>query len=651
MGALTASESAQVTLQGTPRINSVTLSGSAHISAPGFLLVNGAVTMSGTSTFYANSGIDVAGAFTMNDTAAFSSSHSQKFRSTITLNNSATMYFGGGAHIDGLVTLNGSSSLGGKVWCAGNIDVNGTSAFQNIVGSFIAGNIDAEGGASVKMWDTHVNGNIVLAAGAGVCYMYGGELRGSLTDPSNRLLRDYGDEVPISRVLYVDGSRTDAYTQTGSAKRPYKTVQGAVDLAETMSPAYDSPVVIRIAPLEGGLVYAEDVVIKRDGLTLIGTGAGWGGHAGVRRIIITNATAASMTNFFGYSGWENDPEAAIAAVSFVQDSYEPWSTYLKDLNIGDLDASTPSALLALGVGDANDMFSYDLECHNVQIFGTSHYRIVNWVWFYGDSWFNDTVTTYNVGHMDSEGGGGLDLTADYDSTDDEPGTGNRGFDGDNTRFINMTFNGESKIGDAQSMDLKLNNLTLNETSQGTLINGHVTGNITVAGTAALDVRGTHIQGNVTLSSGATACYMYGGAIIGLLTDSSGRLTRDYGDVRYPEAVITGIDLKDGGTTNYSAALGGDGNKTFVPTTVIFTCRTASALSGDVQVRVGTSHGGTEVMGDTTLTALDTVDESYIVQLSGVKGPIANNATLYVQVTSADTGTSGTMDATIEGRER
>jgi hypothetical protein len=39
-----------------------------------------------------------------------------------------------------------------------------------------------------------------------------------------------------------------------------------------------------------------------------------------------------------------------------------------------------------------------------------------------------------------------------------------------------------------------------------------------------------------------------------------------------------------------------------------------------------------------------------VQLSGLFAAIANNATLHVQVFSADTGTSGTMDARIVGKE-
>ena len=51
---------------------------------------------------------------------------------------------------------------------------------------------------------------------------------------------------PNGRILYVDKSRTDSYSENGSITKPFKTVQGAVNYAETLTPSFSNPIAILI---------------------------------------------------------------------------------------------------------------------------------------------------------------------------------------------------------------------------------------------------------------------------------------------------------------------------------------------------------------------------------------------------------------------
>ena len=119
----------------------------------------------------------------------------------------------------------------------------------------------------------------------------------------------------------------------------------------------------------------------------------------------------------------------------------------------------------------------------------------------------------------------------------------------------------------------------------------------------------------------------------------------------PDVTISGIDLKDGGATDFTGTLPGDGTKTFIPTLMVFHCTAAAApLNGDAQVKVGLSLGGTEILPATTLTSINAVDEGFVVALTGHFDPIPDNSTIHVQVSSADTGAgTGTVQAKLEGR--
>ena len=104
-----------------------------------------------------------------------------------TLNN-------GGIKLDGSARAGAGDPNGGLVLfqVAGNIDLNDTSQLVMAV-SGIGGNIDAEAGAGFDLKGCHVQGNIGMADGVGVCQMDGGHYMGTLTDPGAKFTRNAGN--------------------------------------------------------------------------------------------------------------------------------------------------------------------------------------------------------------------------------------------------------------------------------------------------------------------------------------------------------------------------------------------------------------------------------------------------------------------------
>jgi hypothetical protein len=103
----------------------------------------------------------------------------------------------------------------------------------------------------------------------------------------------------------------------------------------------------------------------------------------------------------------------------------------------------------------------------------------------------------------------------------------------------------------------------------------------------------------------------------------------------------------------SAALNGTSTKKFIPEGIdlVITALTGGP-AGDAQITVGTTAGGTQILPATPLTGLNAVGETFPITLTGIFPSIAGNATLYVKVTTADTGAGSTLTATarIYGRE-
>jgi len=109
-----------------------------------------------------------------------------------------------------------------------------------------------------------------------------------------------------------------------------------------------------------------------------------------------------------------------------------------------------------------------------------------------------------------------------------------------------------------------------------------------------------------------------------------------------------INMKTAGA-NVVTLNGNVGNQ-FIPKELVFVGLTASALNGDIELTVGTSVGGTELLPITPLTGLNTAGEKFVISMTGLMPAILGNAALDITVTTADTGTSGTMSAYIRGEE-
>jgi hypothetical protein len=372
----------------------------------------------------------------------------------------------------------------------------------------------------------------------------------------------------VTRVLYVDGGRGDSYTEDGTAIRPYKTIQAAVNYAEaSLSPAYDNPVSIHIMPLPGDVVYRETVVIKRDGISLIGDCAGWSGRVGIERVIVTNATAASLATFIGNDGI-NYP--ADHYDDLAQDSYEPWAVQLKSLNLGDLDTYTTNALMYLGVGAGNDMGSYELGLSEVGVMGTAYIRGICYAWNWDETFFSDTLTIHNIGSLGfsaTETWGNLNIEKNV--SDDLPSVSDTKLSGRAMVSGNVSVSGSAKLSiwcrnwlihgnldvdDTADVTLKNScidgsvlvendadvtlkgvhvdgDLDLDDTAALVMDGSFVDGNITVENFAAFYLSGVHVQGNIDLdyASGAASCFYDGGRYIGTLTDPGSRLTRNVGN--------------------------------------------------------------------------------------------------------------------------
>lgn len=117
-----------------------------------------------------------------------------------------------------------------------------------------------------------------------------------------------------------------------------------------------------------------------------------------------------------------------------------------------------------------------------------------------------------------------------------------------------------------------------------------------------------------------------------------------------EGVVTDVDLKDGGSTDYAITLNGTAGKRFIPTHVAAKCLTEDTLSGDAEIEVGNTLSGVEILAATTLTGLDTVDEVFLALAAAGIYDTAADGTIHVQVSSADSGTSGTCEVTVKGYE-
>ena len=122
---------------------------------------------------------------------------------------------------------------------------------------------------------------------------------------------------------------------------------------------------------------------------------------------------------------------------------------------------------------------------------------------------------------------------------------------------------------------------------------------------------------------------------------------DLGPALTTEECSVAIDVKVAGANALVAP--GAAAQQFTPTEAVFVCATATALNGDTEVTIGTTVGGTDLLVATTLTGMNTAGEKFVIPLTGLIPAVAGASALDITVTSADTGTSGTMTGILRGR--
>jgi len=114
--------------------------------------------------------------------------------------------------------------------------------------------------------------------------------------------------------------------------------------------------------------------------------------------------------------------------------------------------------------------------------------------------------------------------------------------------------------------------------------------------------------------------------------------------------VASVDLKDPGTTDYTIALTGTAGKKLVPTKVAIELDAGVLVTGDGKIKIGLSLGGEEVLAELTLTGQTAVGEVFIATPADGVRDVDADATIHVQVSGPDSGTSGEATVTVIGYE-
>lgn len=117
------------------------------------------------------------------------------------------------------------------------------------------------------------------------------------------------------------------------------------------------------------------------------------------------------------------------------------------------------------------------------------------------------------------------------------------------------------------------------------------------------------------------------------------------------AKVTGLDLKTD-EQELSATLSGAAGKRFLATHVLVKSSTnVGAVNSDGTINIGTAADGAQIAAALALTGVAAVDTARMIPLAAHSIVVAGNATLYVNVESAETG-AGTLaiDVTVVGRQ-
>jgi hypothetical protein len=116
-------------------------------------------------------------------------------------------------------------------------------------------------------------------------------------------------------------------------------------------------------------------------------------------------------------------------------------------------------------------------------------------------------------------------------------------------------------------------------------------------------------------------------------------------------VVEDLDLVLVGKDEKSAALGGSASDYWVPSFAVVKLKstTGSAPATPAQISIGTASAGTQVIGATALTGLNTVGGTFMISFTGAKVAITANSTIYVKVTTVEgTATTAVADIYVYG---
>jgi hypothetical protein len=115
--------------------------------------------------------------------------------------------------------------------------------------------------------------------------------------------------------------------------------------------------------------------------------------------------------------------------------------------------------------------------------------------------------------------------------------------------------------------------------------------------------------------------------------------------------VTGLDMKTD-EHEHSAALSGAAGKRFLATHILVkSSLNVGAVNSDGTINIGTAADGAQIAAGVALTGVAAVDTARMIPIAAHAVPVAGNATLYVNVESAETG-AGTLeiDVTVVGRQ-
>ena len=203
--------------------------------------------------------------------------------------------------------------------------------------------------------------------------------------------KDFYLATDVGRLLYVDISRTDSYVENGTITKPFKTVQAAINYAETLTPSYDNPIGIVCPPGK----YTEQITVKYAGIHLYGYGQ-----------YVTRFERAGTCLIIQDNGV--DPE--------------PWD--MKVVGISFRSTTADYSVVVQGIAGTS-LAGNELQFRDSQIGGTNgiHINLANFI-DYQNTYISGTQLYEQVSGIwceDSESSGAI--TVDWDNTGDKPSDG------------------------------------------------------------------------------------------------------------------------------------------------------------------------------------------------------------------------------------